>query len=273
MVKRLMSVAILALLALVALSACGSESSSEEATVTRIPNPKNAPVIGSPTAEESGGGGETAATEVNLKMVDIAFEPKNFTIAANTDVVIRLENVGAGLHNFTVESLGISEDVNPGETKDVTINTGPSELDYYCDVPGHRQAGMEGTITVSEGGAAAPAGTAAASPEGSPSPGASPAGKASATPAAAAPVTVELEDIKFVPPDITVPANSPTKVTLKNTGASPHTFTVEDLGIDEELQPGETREIEINAAAGSYELICKIPGHAAAGMVGTVTAQ
>ena len=74
----------------------------------------------------------TAATEVDLKLVDIAFDPKDFTIAANTDVVIHLDNVGAAPRNFTVESLGISENLAPGEKKDVTINTGPGDLDYYC---------------------------------------------------------------------------------------------------------------------------------------------
>jgi uncharacterized cupredoxin-like copper-binding protein len=266
MVKRLMSVAMLALVALMVLAACGSEEESAEATVTRIPDAANAPVVGSPTAEQ-GGGGETAATEVNLELVDIAFVPKDFTIAANTDILIHLTNTGAAPHNFTVESLGISEDVAPGESKDVTINTGPGELDYYCDVPGHRQAGMEGTITVAESGAAAPGGTAAASPVSSPTEG------GAETPAATEALTVELQDIKFVPPDITVPANTPTTVTLSNTGAAPHTFTVPDLGIDEELQPGETRNIEINAAAGTYKLLCRIPGHEAAGMVGTVTVQ
>jgi uncharacterized cupredoxin-like copper-binding protein len=210
---------------------------------------------------------------VNLKLVDIAFDPKDFTIAANTDVVIHLENVGAGLHNFTVEALGISEDVNPGEKKDVTINSGPGDLDYYCDVPGHRQAGMEGTITVSEGGAAAPAGTAAASPETNPSPGASPVGEVPATLAAAAPITVELEDIKFVPNAITVPANTPTTVTLHNSGAAPHNFSIDALNISEDLVPGETKEVEINAAAGEYEFYCDVPGHKDAGMVGTLTVQ
>jgi uncharacterized cupredoxin-like copper-binding protein len=262
-----------------ALAACGSESSSEEATVTRIPNPKNAPIIGSPTAEEGGGGGEAAATEVDLKLVDVAFEPKDFTIAANTDVVIHLTNAGAAPHNFTAESLGISEDVNPGESKDVTINTGPGELDYYCDVPGHRQAGMEGTITVAEPGAAVPGGTAAASPEGSPSPAgspspvASPAAGGAGTPAAGGATTIELQDIKFEPAQFSVPANTPTTITLTNTGAAPHNFSITELNIDEDLAPGETKEIEINAAAGEYEYFCDVPGHKAAGMVGTLTVQ
>jgi uncharacterized cupredoxin-like copper-binding protein len=264
MVKRLMSVAMLALVALLALSACGSEESTGEATVTRIPDPPNAPVIGSPTAAE-GGGGEAAVTELDLKLVDIGFDPKDFTIAANTDVVIHLENIGDAPHNFTVEALGISEDLAPGEERDVTISTGPGELDYYCDVPGHREAGMEGTITVAEPGAA-PGGTESATPEGSPLPVTSPSPGGGA-------ITVELQDIKFVPPDITVPANTPTKVTLKNTGAAPHNFSVEGLDISDDLAPGETKEVEINAPAGEYKIFCDVPGHEAAGMVGKLTVQ
>src|SRR5262245_20534862 len=225
MVKRLMSVAIVALVAMMALSACGTEDDKVEPTVTRIPNPPNAPVIGSPTAEGNQGGSQTAATEVNLKLVDIAFDPKDFTIAANTDVVIHLQNTGASMHNFSIDSLGIKQDVNSGETKDVTINAPAGTLDYYCDVPGHREAGMEGTITVAEPGAAAPSG---GSPQagGSPAAGASPApagqapAGATSAPAASGPIEIDLQDIKFVPDKFTVPANTPTKVTLKNTGAA-----------------------------------------------------
>ncbi len=267
MVKRIMSIAIVALVAMMALSACGTEDKAAEPTVTRIPNPANAPVIGSPTAETAQN--QTAAAEVTLKMVDIAFDPKNFTIAANTDVVIHLENDGASLHNFTVESLNISEDVNPGEKKDVTINTGPGDLDYYCDVPGHRQAGMEGTITVAAPGAA-PAGGGSPAAGGSPSP--APAGPTTA-PAAAAPITIELQDIKFVPDTFTIPANTPTKVTLKNTGATLHNFSIDELGIKQDVQPGQTVDVEINAAAGDYKYYCDVPGHEAAGMVGTLTVK
>jgi uncharacterized cupredoxin-like copper-binding protein len=271
MVKRLLSVAIVALVALMALSACGKENEAAEPTVTRIPNPKNAPVIGSPTAPSETA--QTAATEVTLKMIDIAFDPKNFTIAANTDVVIHIENDGAIMHNFTVEALDISEDLQPGEKKDVTINTGPGDLDYYCDVPGHRQAGMEGTITVAAPGAAPAVGSASPSPGGSPpKPASAPAGGATA-PAAAAPIVIELQDIKFVPNTFSIPANTPTRVTLKNTGATLHNFSIDDLHIKQDVQPGQSVDIEINAPAGEYEFYCDVPGHKAAGMVGTLTVQ
>jgi uncharacterized cupredoxin-like copper-binding protein/mono/diheme cytochrome c family protein len=89
----------------------------------------------------------------------------------------------------------------------------------------------------------------------------------------AQPITVDLVDTAFNPNKITVKANTPTKITLTNKGAIEHTFTVADLGIDERLAPVETKEITINAAAGTYEFVCSVPGHAQAGMVGTLTIE
>jgi Cu/Zn superoxide dismutase len=92
---------------------------------------------------------EAAATEVTVEMVDIDFNPNEFTIPANTDVTVRLPNRGAAVHNFHIDPLDIhSEDVAPGEETTVTINAEPGDYEYYCSIPGHRQAGMTGTVHV-----------------------------------------------------------------------------------------------------------------------------
>jgi uncharacterized cupredoxin-like copper-binding protein len=99
-------------------------------------------------------GGEQGAT--TLEMVDIAFNPTEFTIAANQDVVVTLTNTGATMHNFaisdnqnpTVANLGISVDVQPGETTTVTINAAAGDYYFFCDVPGHEAAGMHGIMHV-----------------------------------------------------------------------------------------------------------------------------
>ena len=36
-----------------------------------------------------------------------------------------------------------------GGTKRLTLNLKPGKYTFYCSVPGHRQAGMEGTLSVS----------------------------------------------------------------------------------------------------------------------------
>ncbi|MFN8592083.1 MAG: cupredoxin domain-containing protein [Thermomicrobiales bacterium] len=91
---------------------------------------------------------EAAGASAEVVSVDIAFEPKALTIPANTDVKVSLPNQGAAAHNFSIDELGISVDLAPGATEEVTINAPAGTYQYYCNVPGHKEAGMVGTLTV-----------------------------------------------------------------------------------------------------------------------------
>ena len=86
-------------------------------------------------------------------------------------------------------------------------------------------------------------------------------------------VTIVSGDIFFDPEEITIPAETDVTFTLPNEGVAMHTFTIEELGIDVDLDPGATEEIVVNAPAGEYEYVCTIPGHAAAGMIGTLIVE
>jgi uncharacterized cupredoxin-like copper-binding protein len=115
-------------------------------TPTSMASPTNTPATmaspsPSPGACPTGGG-------VVIEMVDIAFNPKELTIPANTDVTVSLPNNGVALHNFSIDELNISVDVAPGETGSATINAPAGQYEFYCDVPGHKEAGMVGTLTV-----------------------------------------------------------------------------------------------------------------------------
>jgi uncharacterized cupredoxin-like copper-binding protein/uncharacterized protein (DUF305 family) len=85
--------------------------------------------------------------DVTIESYDIYFEPKALTIPAGTEVTLTLPNEGVTLHNFSIDALGISVDIGPGETKMVTINAPAGAYEYYCNVPGHKEAGMVGTLT------------------------------------------------------------------------------------------------------------------------------
>jgi nitrite reductase (NO-forming) len=144
------------------LAACGGGKKAATPTPTTgpvAPSSTAAPTqsSASPAASPVGAGGQgQAQTRVTLEMVDIAFKPNGFTIPANTDVTITLDNTGAALHNFSVtdhknpnvKNLGISVDVNPGETKTVTVNAPAGDYYYFCNQPGHEAAGMFGTMHV-----------------------------------------------------------------------------------------------------------------------------
>jgi uncharacterized cupredoxin-like copper-binding protein len=90
-----------------------------------------------------------AGGDVTVDMVDIAFMPNEITIPANTDVTIMLPNKGVAVHNFNIDELDIhSGDAQGGQTVSVTINAAPGEYEFYCNVPGHKESGMVGTLIV-----------------------------------------------------------------------------------------------------------------------------
>jgi uncharacterized cupredoxin-like copper-binding protein len=54
-------------------------------------------------------------------------------------------------HTFVIENVNGDEVVasaRAGETDRGGVELEPGDYTFYCDVPGHRAAGMEGTLTV-----------------------------------------------------------------------------------------------------------------------------
>ncbi|MFN8623531.1 MAG: cupredoxin domain-containing protein [Chloroflexota bacterium] len=87
-------------------------------------------------------------------------------------------------------------------------------------------------------------------------------------------VEVKLADYSFTPSAITVPAGEVTFV-LDNTAGQEHEFEIfkGDAVVDEAegLVPGLTREFVVTLAPGEYTYVCKLGGHDALGMKGTLT--
>lgn len=103
------------------------------------------------------------------------------------------------------------------------------------------------------------------------SPPAAPAASPAASPVASGAVTVDMVDIAFEPTEFEIPAGTDVEVTLTNSGAAIHDFTIDALGIAEVVDPGAETTITINAEAGTYDYICTQPGHLEAGMAGVMT--
>jgi uncharacterized cupredoxin-like copper-binding protein len=101
----------------------------------------------SPSAEAAPS--QASDTTPSVVMGDIFFQPKEITIPANTDVTIELPNQGASVHTFDIDELNIhTGEVQPGATTTVTINAPAGDYVYYCAIPGHKEAGMVGTLHV-----------------------------------------------------------------------------------------------------------------------------
>ena len=62
-------------------------------------------------------------------------------------------------------------------------------------------------------------------------------------------------DIAFQPNTLTIPANTDVTVSLPNTGASLHNFSIDELGIDVDVAPGDTGSVTINAPAGDLRVL------------------
>ena len=279
--------------ALVVLAACGGGAGQEaHEDVTRVPTMSDAAAqatrdaANAPATPEGEGetpttadatpaaDGEAPAAAMTFEVVsyDIYFEPAELTIPANTDVTVALPNNGAAPHNFSIDELGIDVDIAPGATEETVINAPAGEYEFYCAVPGHKEAGMVGTLIVSEDAAAAPAGAPAteATPVAATTDEATPE-QAAANGAAAEAVEVVSFDIYFEPAEFSIPADTDVPVTLPNDGVTLHNFSIDELGISVDIAPGASEETVINAPAGTYEYYCNVPGHKEAGMVGTLT--
>jgi plastocyanin len=66
-------------------------------------------------------------------------------------VTIEFSNPSSTPHAVDIEGNGVDEEtetVTGGDAPPVTVDLKPGKYEYFCPVPGHREAGMEGTLTV-----------------------------------------------------------------------------------------------------------------------------
>jgi plastocyanin len=107
-----------------------------------------------------GGGGGGGDDQKNAKVASGArvihvdgrsyeFDPSDITIKTGEDIAIELKSEDS-FHDFVVEG---TNDAGYVVGTTATAKGGlridkPGEYTFYCDVPGHRTGGMEGTIRV-----------------------------------------------------------------------------------------------------------------------------
>jgi plastocyanin len=144
-VKRAV-VVLTALTAALALAACGSSSNSSSSSSTSA---GNAPAGGG----GAGGGGSSSQT------VKVSADPSGQLHYTTTSLSAKagkatfdFTNESPLSHDLTIEDksgtkLGATP-VFTGGSKSFTITLQPGTYKFLCTVPGHAQAGMQGTLTV-----------------------------------------------------------------------------------------------------------------------------
>jgi plastocyanin len=104
------------------------------------------------TEQASEGGGEEASTTLQLEASEtaLAFDTTKLEAKAGK-VTIDFKNPSAIPHDVIIEQNGKElagvEQIAKSEAS-TTANLKPGTYTFFCSVPGHRQAGMEGTLVV-----------------------------------------------------------------------------------------------------------------------------
>jgi plastocyanin len=130
---------VLAVLALaVGASACGGDDDDDAG---------GEPAAEDTTTHEDGGGAHLTLTADPGGA--LSFDKTELTAPAG-EVTIELMNDSGIPHNVEVEGNGVeevSDTISEGSTE-LTVNLEAGEYEFYCAIPGHREGGMEGTLTV-----------------------------------------------------------------------------------------------------------------------------
>jgi uncharacterized cupredoxin-like copper-binding protein len=148
MSKRLSLLAIAPVAIALAVAGCGSSSNGS--------NSSNAASTATPSSTTSSSSSSSGQGQMLMLSADpggqLRFTKSKLT-AKPGKVTIQMANpMSAGMdHGIAVEGNGVDSDgptVAPGKTSTVTVTLKKGTYEYYCPVPGHKQAGMVGTLTV-----------------------------------------------------------------------------------------------------------------------------
>ncbi|HEX3294431.1 MAG TPA: plastocyanin/azurin family copper-binding protein [Solirubrobacterales bacterium] len=142
--RRASVVACVAVAAALGLAACGGGSDNNDTTAAATP----------PATTTGGGGAGGGGSTVNISTpsgTELAYNQKDVSAKAGS-VTIDFQNNESIPHDVAVESssgdtVGQTDLVASG-TANTTVDLQPGTYQFFCTVPGHREAGMEGTLTV-----------------------------------------------------------------------------------------------------------------------------
>ena len=115
----------------IAVAACGGGAASQP------------PAASQPAAPAS----QPSGTEIAVGGTEFAFDPDTIEVSAGVEATVTLTNKGTVEHDITVDALGVKIYATPGQTVSGTVTAAAGTYEFYCSIPGHKQAGMVGTLT------------------------------------------------------------------------------------------------------------------------------
>lgn len=156
-------IALIASVGLLVAAGCGSDDAEDageavESVATSatgaLPDGDDAAPTDGATATAPGDGGTAPpgggeVIEIPAAEQGLAFAVEEVTAPAG-EITLRMPNPSQIPHNIAVDEpeQQIGDIVGEGGVSEITLDFPPGEYEYYCSVPGHREAGMVGTLIV-----------------------------------------------------------------------------------------------------------------------------
>ena len=136
--RKLVLLVALAALAPVALAACGGDDDETTSAATT-------------TTTQAGGGGGGGTLSLAADPSQLAYDTTSLSSKAG-ETTIDLDNPSSTGHDVCVKDtsekeVGCSDVIQQSNTS-LSVNLKPGTYTFFCSVPGHEAAGMEGTLTV-----------------------------------------------------------------------------------------------------------------------------
>jgi uncharacterized cupredoxin-like copper-binding protein len=133
-----------------AIAGCGSSSKSSSSSNTASTPATSTPAPASTTGSSGGGSASSKLSLAADPSGQLKFDKSTLSAKSGT-VTISMSNPSSIPHGVAIQGTGVNKSgavVNKGGTSTVTAKLKAGTYTFYCPVPGHRQAGMEGKLTV-----------------------------------------------------------------------------------------------------------------------------
>jgi plastocyanin len=87
------------------------------------------------------------SADLTLTIQNTAYSSTALT-ARSGQISVYVTNQDLFWHTFTIDKLGVNLQLAVGSHRRISFSAPAGSYTFYCQIPGHRQAGMQGTITV-----------------------------------------------------------------------------------------------------------------------------
>ena len=98
----------------------------------------------------SSGGGGSSPLNVSMTATEFKYDPNVINASPGQTINLTVKNVGTVQHTWVFDQEHIKLTMDPGQSasKTFTAPTAPGTYQFYCDEPGHKEAGMVGQLIV-----------------------------------------------------------------------------------------------------------------------------